>query len=63
MKNVGNAKGVSPRETGEKELEPRSGGSAFHATNCCRRFAAHDSSLVHFLRAYTRSYMLPPLRG
>jgi hypothetical protein len=29
----------------------------------CRRFAAHDLIVFHFLRAYARSYVLPPLRG
>jgi hypothetical protein len=31
--------------------------------DCCRRFAAHDLIVFHFLRAYARSYVLPPLRG
>jgi hypothetical protein len=31
--------------------------------DCCRRFAAHDFFLFHLLRAYARSYVLPPLRG
>jgi hypothetical protein len=41
----------------------REAAAAHCATNCCRRFAAHDFSLFQFLRAYARSYMLPPLRG
>jgi hypothetical protein len=57
------AVGVSPREQGKNESEPRSGDSAFRATNSCRRFAAHHSFLLHFLRAYARSYVRPPLRG
>jgi hypothetical protein len=47
----------------KNDFEPRSGGSAFRATNSCRRFAAHESILFHFLRAYARSYVRPPLRG
>jgi hypothetical protein len=42
---------------------PGSGVSESLATNFWRLFAANDFSLVHFLRAYARSYMLPPLRG
>jgi broad specificity polyphosphatase/5'/3'-nucleotidase SurE len=57
---------IPPTPAGDRQnmILSREAATAHSAkADCCRRFAAHDFFLFHLLRAYARSYVLPPLRG
>jgi hypothetical protein len=57
------AVGVSPRKVGQNQLRAPKGRPHISKDACFRRFAAHEILGDLDLRAYARSYMLPPLRG
>jgi hypothetical protein len=58
------SRGRKPTVERQKMILSREAAAAHSAqANSCRRFAAHESILFHFQRAYARSYVRPPLRG
>jgi hypothetical protein len=57
---------MAARSRGRKEMMNLSReAAAAHSAKAksCHRFSAHGFIMFHFLRAYARSYVRPPLRG
>jgi hypothetical protein len=57
---------MAARSRGRKEMLNLSReAAAAHSAKAksCHRFSAHGFIMFHFLRAYARSYVRPPLRG